>query len=261
MVGARAAIFVHSGVSEERVEAIARFGAKIIRVAGTYDYSVAEAERVCQDNRWIVVSDTSWPGYERIPGLVMQGYTAMLNEAARAMPQPTHVFVQAGVGGLAAAVAEYFSVIYGKDRPRFVVVEPERAACICESARAGFPVKIEHGEATIMAMLECYEPSLVAWRVLTRTADAFMTVSEDDAAETMRRLARPLAGDPAIVAGESGAAGLAGLLRVMKEKTLRTELGLDEKARVFVIYTEGATDQARYESIVGVDPARVLAVA
>ena len=112
-----------------------------------------------------------------------------------------------------------------------------------------------------MAMLECYEPSLVAWRVLTRTADAFMTVSEDDTAETMRRLARPLAGDPAIVAGESGAAGLAGLLRVMKEKTLRTELGLDEKARVFVINTEGATDQARYESIVGVDPARVLAVA
>nr|MBA3448545.1 diaminopropionate ammonia-lyase [Pseudaminobacter sp.] len=214
LVGAKAAIFVHSGVSDERVAAIARFGARMIRVEGTYDDSVAEAERICRENGWIVVSDTSWPGYERIPGLVMQGYTAMLNEALRALPQtPTHVFIQAGVGGLAAAVAGYFDVVFGKERPRFVVVEPERAACICESARAGRPVKVEHGEATIMAMLECYEPSLVAWRILTRTADAFMTVSEDDAADAMRRLARPCAGDPAIVAGESGGAGLAGLRR------------------------------------------------
>lgn len=262
LVGAKAAIFVHSGVSDERVAAIARFGAEMIRVEGTYDDSVAEAERVCNENGWIVVSDTSWPGYERIPGLVMQGYTAMLNEAVRELPErPTHVFIQAGVGGLAAAVAGYFDVIYGKDRPRLIVVEPDRAACIYESALAGKPVKVAHGEATIMAMLECYEPSLVAWRVLARTADAFMTIGEEDAAETMRLLAQPKAGDPAVVAGESGGAGLAGLLSVMKDEKLRDQLGLDAQARVFVINTEGATDEARYEKIVGSAPTAVLAAA
>lgn len=262
LVGAKAAIFVHSGVSDERVAAIAKFGAQMIRVKGTYDDSVVEAERVCDENGWIVVSDTSWPGYERIPGLVMQGYTAMLNEALRKLPSPpTHVFIQAGVGGLAASVAGYFDVIFGKDRPRLVVVEPDRAACIYESALAGKPVKIEHGEETIMAMLECYEPSLVAWRVLSKTADAFMTVAEDDAANCMRKLASPCPGDPAIVAGESGAAGLAGYLRVMQHEDARATLGLDSNSRVFVINTEGATDQARYAAIVGIDPSEVSVAA
>lgn len=262
LVGAKAAIFVHSGVSDERVAAIARYGAQMIRVAGTYDDSVAEAERVCGERDWIVVSDTSWPGYERIPGLVMQGYTAMLGETQRALPQPpTHVFLQAGVGGLAAAVAGHFDVLFGKKRPKVVVVEPERAACLHASAQAGRPIKIAHEEATIMAMLECYEPSLVAWRILSRKADAFMTVSEDDAADTMRRLAHPTGADPAVVAGESGGAGLAGLLRAMREPATRSALGLDRSSRVLVINTEGATDRARYEAIVGKEPERVLAAA
>lgn len=259
MVGAKAVIFVHSGVTDERVAAISRFGAEIVRVAGTYDDSVAVADQTCRDNGWIVVSDTSWPGYERIPGLVMQGYTAMLNEILREMPdRPSHVFIQAGVGGLAAAVAGYFEIVFGKDRPTFVVVEPDRAACLYESAVAGQPTKIAHGKPTIMAMLECYEPSLVAWRILSRKADGFMTVSEDDAAEAMRRLARPLDRDPAIVAGESGAAGLAGLGVAAKDKAIRGKLGLGAASRVLLINTEGATDQARYTEIVGSSPATVL---
>lgn len=262
LVGAKAAIFVHSGVSDERVAAIAQYGAEMIRIEGTYDDSVAAAERICKENGWIVVSDTSWPGYERIPGLVMQGYTAMLREAVAGLPQaPTHVFMQAGVGGLAAAVAGYFDIVFGNARPRFVVVEPDRAACLFASARAGRLVKVDHDEPTIMAMLECYEPSLVAWRILARKADAFMTVSEEEAAETMRSLARPVAGDPAIVAGESGGAGLAGFLNAMKDSEKRDALGLDANSRIFVINTEGATDQARYEEIVGRAPAQVRAAA
>jgi diaminopropionate ammonia-lyase len=262
LIGARAVIFVHSGVSDERVEAIARFGARMVRVEGTYDDSVAEADRVCRENNWTVVSDTSWPGYERIPGLVMQGYTAMLNEVLRETPEPpTHVFIQAGVGGLAAAVAGYFDVVYGKSRPRFIIVEPERAACLYESARAGTPTKIAHGEPTIMAMLECYEPSLVAWRILSRTADAFMTVSETDAMRAMRDLAAPLAKDPPIVAGESGGAGLAGLRRALEDPSARKALGLDTSSRIFLINTEGATDQRRYQDIVGKVPGEVRAAA
>jgi diaminopropionate ammonia-lyase len=252
LVGAKAAIFVHSGVSDERVAAIARFGAQMIRVEGTYDDSVAEAARVASDKGWILVSDTSWPGYERIPRLVMQGYTAMVREALRQLPAPpTHVFVQAGVGGVAAAVAGHLALALGDQRPIFVVVDPARAACLFETARAGHPVKIDHGEPTVMAMLECYEPSLVAWRVLSRVADAFMTVDEEDAVAVMNRLARSIGNDPAIVAGESGGVGLAGLMRAAADPNTRTALHLDEASRVFVINTEGATDPERYAELVG----------
>ena len=207
LVGARAAIFVHSGVSDERVAAIARFGAQMVRVEGTYDDSVAEAARVAAEKGWTVVSDTSWPGYERIPGLVMQGYTAMMREALRQVPEPpTHVFVQAGVGGVAAAVAGHLALVLGDRRPTFIVVDPARAACLFETARAGHLVKIDtasrlHGDARMLrAVTGCLAGAVPV-------ADAFMTVDEEDAVAAMNRLARPAGGDPAIVAGESGGVG------------------------------------------------------
>lgn len=260
LVGANCAIFVHSGVSDERIAAIASFGAKMIRVEGNYDDSVAEATRTAEANGWTTVSDTSWPGYERVPSLVMQGYTALMSEALREMPEPpTHAFVQAGVGGIAAAVAGHFSVLYGDKRPFLTVVDPARAACLFESAKAGRAVKVEHGEATVMAMLECYEPSLVAWRILSRAADAFMTVDEEDAISVMNRLARPTGGDPAVVAGESGGVGLAALIKVAKDEKLRAAAGLTETSRIFLINTEGATDPALYEKLVGISPDQLAA--
>ncbi|MDE1994557.1 MAG: diaminopropionate ammonia-lyase [Rhizobiaceae bacterium] len=258
LVGAKAAIFVHAGVSDGRVAAIARFGAEMIRVSGTYDDSVREAARVATERGWTIVSDTSWPGYEYIPGLVMQGYTAIVREALRKMDRPpTHVFVQSGVGGIAAAVAGHLSIVLGGDRPTFVVVDPARAACLFESARAGYARKIDHGAPTVMAMLECYEPSLVAWRILSRVADAFMTVDEDDAVTAMGTLAHPLAGDPPIVAGESGGVGFASLMKAASNPVIRKELGLDETSRVFLINTEGATDPKKYKELVGLEPAAV----
>jgi diaminopropionate ammonia-lyase len=251
LVGARAVVFVHSGVSHERVDAIARFGAEMVRVAGSYDDSVEEAAQVADKNGWTIVSDTSWPGYERIPALVMQGYTAMVREALRQLPEPpTHVFVQAGVGGVAAAVAGHLALALADRRPMFVVVEPSRAACVYESARAGRPIKIEQGEPTVMAMLECYEPSLIAWRVLSRVADGFMTIEEEDAVDAMKRLARPLGADPAVVAGESGGVGLAGLIRALADHETRKALRLGSQSRIFVINTEGATDPQRYAELV-----------
>lgn len=260
LVGAHAAILVHAGVSAGRVAAIARFGAEMIRVNGNYDDSVIEAARLAAERGWVVVSDTSWPGYERIPGLVMQGYTAMVREAlAQLAEPPTHVFVQAGVGGVAAAVAGHLAILLGEQRPRFVVVEPARAACLHATARAGHLVKIPHGEPTVMAMLECYEPSPIAWRVLSRVADGFMTVDEEDAVATMNRLARPAGKDPAIVAGESGCVGMAGLIRAVADPQLRQQLGLDGASRVLVVNTEGATDPARYLELVGLRPEDVVA--
>lgn len=258
LVGAKAVIFVHGGVSEERVAAIARFGAEMVRVAGTYDDSVVEAARVAAEQGWTVVSDTSWDGYERIPGLVMQGYTAIASEAFAQLPEhPTHVFVQAGVGGIAAALAAQMQTHFGADRPFFTVVEPELAACVFAAAQQGRPVKIAHGAPTVMAMLECYDPSPLALRVLYRAADAFLTAADSDAVEAMNRLARPVAGDPAIVAGESGAAGLAGLLAALRNPDTRVALKLDGTSRVFLVNTEGATDPARYAELVGLSPGAV----
>lgn len=259
LVGARAAIFVHSGVSGERAAAIGRFGADVIRVAGGYDDSVAEAARVAAERGWILVSDTSWPGYTRVPRLVMQGYTVMVREALRQLPAPpTHMFVQAGVGGVAAAVAGHLTLNLGERRPVFVVVDPARAACLYETARAGHPVKVERGEPTVMAMLECHEPSLVAWQVLSRAADAFMTVEDADAVAVMNRLARPTGNDPAIVAGESGGVGLAGLMHAAADAGIRAALRLDGTSRILLVNTEGATDPERYAELVGLPPDAVL---
>ncbi|MBD3847669.1 diaminopropionate ammonia-lyase [Bosea sp. SSUT16] len=258
LVGAKAVIFVHGGVSEERVAAIARFGAEMVRVAGTYDDSVVEAARVAAERGWTVVSDTSWDGYERIPGLVMQGYTAIASEAFAQLPErPTHVFVQAGVGGIAAALAAQMQTQFGANRPFFTVVEPELAACVFAAAQQGRPVKIAHGAPTVMAMLECYDPSPLALRVLYRAADAFLTAADSDAVEAMNRIARPVAGDPAIVTGESGAAGLAGLLAALRNRDTRAALKLDGTSRVFLVNTEGATDPARYAELVGLSPGAV----
>jgi diaminopropionate ammonia-lyase len=178
-----------------------------------------------------------------------------VREFLRQLPEPpTHVFVQSGVGGVAAAVAGHLALALGERRPVFVVVDPARAACLFETARAGHPVRVEHGEPTVMAMLECYEPSLVAWRVLSRVADAFMTVDEEDAVAVMNRLARPRGGDPAIVAGESGGAGLAGIVRAATNPAIRAALRLDGMSRVLVVNTEGATDPERYAELVGLRP-------
>ncbi|WP_374632359.1 diaminopropionate ammonia-lyase [Paracoccus sp. (in: a-proteobacteria)] len=259
LMGARAVIFVHAGVSQGRIDAIAHFGAQIVRVAGGYDASVAEAARVADEQGWTVLSDTSWPGYEYIPGLVMQGYTAIVREALTELPAPpTHIFLQAGVGGFAAAVAGHMAVLLGADRPHVTVVDPARAACLYASAKAGHPVKVAETEPTVMAMLECHQPSLVAFRILSRIADGFMTVDEADALSVMRRLADPVAGDPPIVAGESGGVGLAGAMAVLRDPDLAARIGLGPDARLLVINTEGATDPALYARIIGRTPKAVL---
>ncbi len=256
--GCNAVIFVHEGVDPERVAAIKASGARVITVPGSYDHAVAEATRVCAREGWHVVSDTSWPGYETTPLLVMQGYTILVQEAlaAQAAP-PTHVFLQAGVGGFAAAVAAHMAVLFGAERPRLVVVEPQRAACLFESNRAGALTSVEPGEPTCMAMLECYSPSMVAWAILSELADGFMTLDEPEAVAVMNLLAKPQGGDPAVVSGESGGAGLSGLLQAARDETARGLIGLGPESRVLVFNTEGATAPRTYERLTGLSEEQV----
>lgn len=254
LIGARCKIFLHAGVSAERVAHIERLGAEIIRIDGSYDDSVAEAARSVDRQGWVLVPDiVAADDAERalICGHVMQGYSILVDEVldvARDLHIDfTHIFVQAGVGGLAASVLGHWTAMARQEKlPRFIIVEPERAPCLTESARAGRLVRLPHGPATIMAMLECQSPSPLAWPVVHALADAYVTVAEEDARRAVRHLAWPKGADPVIEAGESGAAGLAGLECVVADRPLAARLGLDRSARILVIVTEGPTDRSMW---------------
>ena len=205
-------------------------------------------------NGWFVVSDTSYDDYLDIPGEVMQGYTVMAAEAAEHLPAktiPTHVFIQGGVGGLAAAITAHYWQLWGNRRPRMVVVEPEGADCLYQCARAGKPAMASGDLETIMAGLSCGEISPLAWHVLADGVDAFMTVPDDDARAAMRLLASGKASQGPIVGGESGVAGLAGFLSAMNEPESRQLLDLNSESRVLLFGSEGDTDPDVYRDIVG----------
>jgi diaminopropionate ammonia-lyase len=244
--GVKAVIYIHENVSEGRAEAIRSYGATVVREGRNYDDSVRACAQAAKANGWQIVSDTSWPGYEEVPKDVMQGYSVLSNEVEAQGARPTHVFVQGGVGGIAAAVLSDSWERHGAERPVFVVVEPENAACLLESARAGAVTAVGGDLETIMAGLACGEPSILAWRILQPGADAFMTVRDAAAADAMRQLATL-----GVVGGESGVAGLAGLLKAAREPALRSALGLDASSRVLCYGTEGATDPDVYRGIVG----------
>ncbi len=254
MFGCQCVIYIHATVSESRKAAIEALGATVVRTPGNYDDSVREAAADSETQGRFVVSDTSYDGYMDVPRDVMQGYTVMAAEAMAQLPageRPTHIFVQGGVGGLAAAICAQVWEAWGSERPRFIVVEPELADCLYQSARNGGPTVVEGGLDTIMAGLACGEISLLAWEILESGADAFATITDEAAADCMRLLANPIVGDPAIVAGESAVAGLAGALIAREQPALAGAIGLDGDSRVLVFGSEGATDPAMYKKIVG----------
>ena len=262
--GCKCVIYIHATVSEARKRAIADFGATVVRTRGNYDDSVREAAEAAAEHGRFVVSDTSYEGYMDVPRDVMQGYALMVDEAMRQLPagqRPTHVFVQGGVGGLAAAVCAHLWERWGADRPRFVVVEPDKAACLFESARLGRPTVV-HGELdTIMAGLACGEVSLLAWEILEEGADDFLTVPDEAAIECMQLLARGAGADVPVVAGESAVAGLAGLLMALDHPETVRALGLSAASRVLLIGSEGDTDPEFYQKTVGRSAEAVRAVA
>jgi diaminopropionate ammonia-lyase len=265
-MGCRCAIVLHAQVSPERENAIAAQGAKIIRITGNYDDSVDQAAQLAANNGWHLVSDTSYEGYEEIPRDVMQGYAAIAAElvaqtdAKAGQRAPfTHVFLQGGVGGLAAGVSSFLWEYFAANRPRFIVVEPDQADCLLQSALKGRAESATGSIDSVMAGLACGETSPLAWRFLEPVIDHFMTISDDDAIGAMRALAVGSSSDIPIVAGESGGAGLAGLLRLRQDEELSNLVGLDAAARVICINTEGATAPSVYRRITGESADSVMA--
>ena len=254
LFGCRAVIFIHETVTEGRETAIAALGAEVRRTPGTYDDAVRTAQATAEAEGWAVIPDTSDGQVVEAPRDVMQGYTMMAAEAIEQLgdnPVPTHLFLQAGVGGMAAATCAQFWQTYQSARPRTILVEPTSSGCWFESLKAGHPVTIEGEQDSIMAGLACGEVSRLAWEILRPGADAMMTVADDSAADCMRLLADQCDGDPPVVAGESAVAGLAGLLGAAGDAGARAGLALGPESRVMLFGTEGATDPDTYARIVG----------
>ena len=244
MFGCQCRIYIHAEVSESRKRAIESFGATVVRIDGDYDESVRRASEDAHKNGWRIVSDTECPGCGDAPRQVMAGYCTMLDEILRQIPEPpTHVFVQGGVGGLAAAACARLWHKLGARRPHMTVVEPELAGCLHKSAELRRPTNIKIAQETIMAGLSCGEPSPPAWEILRAGARGFMLIPDETVAPLMRLLARRT---PPIEAGESGVAGLAGFLAAAADDSIRKRTGLDSGGNVLVLGTEGATDAEIY---------------
>ena len=262
--GCRCVIYIPEAVSAGRQRAMERYGAEVRRIDGGFDDAVRQADADAEAQGWFVVADTTYPGYTEVPRDVMHGYTVMAEEAIHQLPDggaPTHVFVQGGVGGLAAAVCARLWQHYGAARPRYILVEPEKAACFFASAQAGRPTAVTGELDTVMGGLAAGEVSILAWQVLWAGADAFLTVPDRAALDLMRLLAAGARGDAPVVAGESAVAGLAGALGALQDPALAEALGLGPDSRVLVFGTEGATDPELYEKIVGHAPDEVAAAA
>jgi diaminopropionate ammonia-lyase len=232
-------VFLPSFTSAEKEAAIRARGAKVIRVDGDYDAAVAECRRLSAEKGWSIISDTSWEGYDSVPRSVMRGYCVLAHEAiVQWQRAPTHLFVQAGVGGLAAAVIGYLWAVL-EERPLSVIVEPQSADCWFQSNLAGKPALASGNADTIMGGLACREISPVTWPVVGEGADWFMTIEEDQVMPARRLYAQPIGKDPAIASGPSGCAGLAGLLRVCSDAAAFKALKLDRRSRILVINSEG----------------------
>ena len=263
--GCRCVIVLHAHVSPEREQAIAAYGADIVRIAGNYDESVQEAARLAAAHGWQVIADTSYDGYEDIPRDVMQGYGAIAEEIVEQTSAQrgragafTHVFLQGGVGGMAAGLASYFWEYHGPQRPCFISVEPAQADCLLQSAIQGRPAKATGTVDSVMAGLACGETSPLAWRFLQPCVDAFMTIEDEQAIEAMRALAQGSERDTPIVAGESGVAGLAALEWLRSDPQRSEQVGLTAESRVLIISTEGATAPREYTRLVGQSAEQVL---
>lgn len=259
-LGQKSLVYMPKGSSEKRLQSIINEGAEAYITEYNYDDAVRYAIKRAEEIGGVVVQDTAWEGYTNIPLWIIQGYCTLIDEAVEQIKEmgierPTHVFLQAGVGSYAGAVLGYLVSLYGDERPFTVVVEPENAACIYESARCadGKPHAVKGDLSTIMAGLACGEPNPISWNILRDYADMYVSCPDYVSARGMRVLGNPLKGDPQIISGESGAVGL-GLLSLILQrpqlKNMKDLLNLNENSVVLCISTEGDTDPENYRKIV-----------
>lgn len=259
-LGQKAVVFMPKGSSEIRLNNIRNEGAEASITDFNYDDAVRLANKYAAEHNGVLVQDSSWEGYEKIPTWIMQGYSTLIVEAieqikAEGKDKPTHVFLQAGVGSFAGSVQGYLAAVFGEDRPITAIIEPNEAACIYKSVKEGDgkPHAVTGYMPTIMAGLACGEPSTVAWGILRDYADMYVSCPDYVTARGMRILGNPLSGDPNVVSGESGAVGLGFLSLIMQDdrlKEIAEKLNINKDSKILVISTEGDTDPEGYREIV-----------
>lgn len=259
-LGQKSVVYMPRGSAPERLQNIRALGSDASITDLVYDDTVRLARKRAEEPNCVLVQDTSWDGYTEVPSWILQGYLTMGQEIVHALkesgqPMPTHLFLQAGVGSMPAAMTGYFANLCGQHKPIITIVEPNRADCIFRTAKAadGKLHFVTEEMRTIMAGLACGEPCPIAWEVIRDYADFCLSIPDYAAARGIRILANPLEGDGRIISGESGASAFGGMSVILSDPqlcALKEQLHIDEHSRLLFISTEGATDRENWQHIV-----------
>ena len=249
-LGLKCKIFISEYVSEFRAEVMRSFGADVIRVKGNYDNSLKECIKQSKQNNWQIVQDVAWQDYKLVPKLTMAGYSVMMKEISEQInsQQISHVILQAGVGGLAAAmvagIARYLNHI-----PQVIIVEPESAACVLESIKVGKIEKISIKKESLMGGMSCDEVSLVPWEILKNSINHCVTVSDNYISKTVKLLANSELSDEKIVGGECSTPGIISLVGLSNDAEIRIKISLNENSNVLLFGCEGDADEELYKKL------------
>ena len=249
-LGLKCKIFISEYVSEFRAEAMRSFGADIIRVNGNYDNSLKECIKQSKQNNWQIVQDVAWENYKQVPKLTMAGYSVMMKEISQQIKNEkiSHVILQAGVGGMAAAmvagIARYLNEI-----PKIIVVEPESAACVLESIKAGKLEKISIKKESLMGGMSCDEVSLVPWEILKNSVSHCVTVSDNCISKTVKYLANCEFSNEKIIGGECSTPGIISLIGMNNDPEIKKKLNLNENSNILLFGCEGDADEELYQKL------------
>lgn len=254
----KAIIFVPRNIASSRIENILKYEAEIKVTEGNYDAAVQDACEAAEKNNYVLIQDMSWRDYTIVPTLISAGYTTMMTEIDEHFNHPEtpvfdFVFLQAGVGTFASSIVAYFRNRYKGQIPKFILVEPNESDAFLESAKNNTLTSTLKSQQSIMAGLNCGTPSTIAWEILKDGIDLFLTIPDNYAIRAMQNLYYPFKNDIQIFSGETGAAGLGGLIALSCDPGLREikkQIGLDNQSRVLVFNTEGVTDPDSFEETI-----------
>jgi len=248
--GLKCKIFISEFVSESRAKVMRNFGADVIRVKGNYEDSLNECIKQSNKNNWQIVQDVAWEDYKLVPKLTMAGYSVMMQEISEQIKNEkiSHVILQAGVGGMAAAmvagIVRYLDYI-----PQIIIVEPDSAACVLESIKTGKIKKISIEKESIMGGMSCGEVSLVPWEILKNSVHLCVTISDNYISETIKYLANKQFSDEKIVGGECSTPGIASLIGLCNNQEIRKKINLDRNSNVLLFGCEGDADEELYQKL------------
>jgi diaminopropionate ammonia-lyase len=249
-LGINCKIFISEFVSEERASAMRELGAEVIRVKGNYDASLKECLRKSKENNWEIVQDVSWENYMDVPKYIMAGYSIMIKEIIDELKDEkiNHVFLQAGVGGMAAAAIAGFAK-FSKYVPSFIIVEPEDAECVLESIKNSKPTSINIKKESLMGGMSCGDVSTVAWDILKNSSNYCLSISDQGIASTVALLSNEEFSKNKIIAGECGVPGIISLISLMKDQEKIKDIGINKNSKILLIGCEGLTDQKMYDQL------------